>query len=127
MTPYYEHAGITIYHGDCREILPVLKADCVVTDPPYGMGKAEWDMAIVPVDSWLSLARSIGPVLLFSGIVGMRDYPPADYLGQTIDYPRAWRLSLETRTLLLWVGKGAPSEMVWRSGTDNSLGSWQGK
>ena len=22
MTPYYEHAGITIYHGDCREILP---------------------------------------------------------------------------------------------------------
>lgn len=19
MTPYYEHAGITIYHGDCRE------------------------------------------------------------------------------------------------------------
>ncbi len=22
MTPYYDHAGITIYHGDCREILP---------------------------------------------------------------------------------------------------------
>ncbi len=20
MKPYYEHAGITIYHGDCREI-----------------------------------------------------------------------------------------------------------
>ena len=20
MNPYYEHAGITIYHGDCREI-----------------------------------------------------------------------------------------------------------
>jgi site-specific DNA-methyltransferase (adenine-specific) len=38
MTPYYDHAGITIYHGDCREILPMLKADCVVTDPPYGLG-----------------------------------------------------------------------------------------
>jgi hypothetical protein len=24
MTPYYQHAGITIYHGDCREILPTL-------------------------------------------------------------------------------------------------------
>ena len=24
MTPYYEHAGITIYHGDCRELLPTL-------------------------------------------------------------------------------------------------------
>ena len=22
--PYYDHAGITIYHGDCREILPSL-------------------------------------------------------------------------------------------------------
>ena len=34
--PYYEHAGITIYHGDCREILPELpKVDLVLTDPPY--------------------------------------------------------------------------------------------
>lgn len=24
MKPYYDHAGITIYHGDCREILPSL-------------------------------------------------------------------------------------------------------
>lgn len=37
MTPYYEHAGITIYHGDCREILPLCSGvDAVVTDPPYG-------------------------------------------------------------------------------------------
>lgn len=41
MKPYYEHAGITIYHGDCREILPTLpKADAVITDPPYGAGYA---------------------------------------------------------------------------------------
>lgn len=34
--PYYEHAGITIYHADCREVLPTLgKVDAVVTDPPY--------------------------------------------------------------------------------------------
>ncbi len=39
MKPYYEHAGITIYHGDCREVLPTLpKADLVLTDPPYGVG-----------------------------------------------------------------------------------------
>jgi site-specific DNA-methyltransferase (adenine-specific) len=37
--PYYEHAGITIYHGDCRDILPTLpKVDLVLTDPPYGIG-----------------------------------------------------------------------------------------
>lgn len=36
MKPYYEEAGITIYHGDCREILPGLpKVDLVLTDPPY--------------------------------------------------------------------------------------------
>lgn len=41
MKPYYEHAGITIYHGDCREIAPTLGDEfAVVTDPPYGM---DWD------------------------------------------------------------------------------------
>lgn len=39
MRPYYEHDGITIYHGDCREILPTVgQIDCVVTDPPYCSG-----------------------------------------------------------------------------------------
>jgi len=38
MKPYYEKDGITIYLGDCREILPNLpKVDLVLTDPPYGM------------------------------------------------------------------------------------------
>lgn len=32
--------GVTIYCGDCREILPTLgKVDAVVTDPPYGIGE----------------------------------------------------------------------------------------
>jgi len=38
--PYYDDgAGIVIYHGDCREVLPTLGAgsiDLVLTDPPYG-------------------------------------------------------------------------------------------
>lgn len=37
-TPFYEHAGVTIYCGDCREIAPLLDADVIVTDPPYGIG-----------------------------------------------------------------------------------------
>lgn len=42
MTPYYEHACITIYHGDCREILPTLDvSDLLLTDPPYGIGRHE--------------------------------------------------------------------------------------
>ena len=38
LTPYYDRDGITIYCGDCREILPQLdKVDLVLTDPPYGI------------------------------------------------------------------------------------------
>jgi site-specific DNA-methyltransferase (adenine-specific) len=36
--PYYDCDGITIYYGDCREILPYLpKVDLVLTSPPYNM------------------------------------------------------------------------------------------
>lgn len=39
--PYYDHGGITIYHGDCREVLPSLGAaftvDLLLSDPPYGI------------------------------------------------------------------------------------------
>jgi DNA modification methylase len=38
MTPYYQDDACTIYHGDCREILPTLgRFDLLLTDPPYGM------------------------------------------------------------------------------------------
>lgn len=40
MKPYYQHAGITIYHGDCWEILPCLSGDLTLTDPPYGIGES---------------------------------------------------------------------------------------
>lgn len=35
MRPYYQESGVTIYHGDCREILPRLQAECVITDPVW--------------------------------------------------------------------------------------------
>jgi DNA modification methylase len=36
--PYYQEEGITIYHGDCRDILPHLDpVDLVLTSPPYNM------------------------------------------------------------------------------------------
>ncbi len=45
--PYYERNGITIYCGDCREILPELdKFDLGVTSPPYNLYKKWWDSGI---------------------------------------------------------------------------------
>jgi len=40
MLPYYDRDGITIYCGDCRDILPSIDpatVDLVLTDPPYGI------------------------------------------------------------------------------------------
>lgn len=40
MRPYYQEAGITIYHGDCRDViddLVVIDVDIMMADPPYGI------------------------------------------------------------------------------------------
>jgi len=41
---YYSDSHCTIYHGDCRDVLPELsEVDLVLTDPPYGVTQNEWD------------------------------------------------------------------------------------
>lgn len=40
MTPFYERDGITIYCGDCLEVMPKLELsfDIIITSPPYNLG-----------------------------------------------------------------------------------------
>ena len=70
-TPYYDEGGITIYHADCRDILPHLpKVDLVLTDPPYGIDagnttfgnadhyqKGDWDKTTRPAEIFESLKK----------------------------------------------------------------------
>jgi len=38
LRPYYQRDGITIYHGDCLEIIGAIDGvDAIVSDPPYGI------------------------------------------------------------------------------------------
>lgn len=48
LKPYFEKNGISIFHGDCREILPQLSdcsVDFVFMDPPYGHNNNNGDLA----------------------------------------------------------------------------------
>lgn len=69
MKPYYEQDGITIYHGDCRDVLPTLEAvDAVITDPPYGI---EWNgMGRSKACSLSSIAND-NPDFDVKGIIGL--------------------------------------------------------
>ncbi len=57
MRPYYEADGVTIYHGDCREVmLAVLdQVDAIVTDPPYGDTSLTWDRM---TEGWVPIAAA---------------------------------------------------------------------
>ena len=66
---------MTIYHGDCIEVLKTLpdcSVDAVVTDPPYGlnfMGKA-WDYDVPSEEIWRECLRVLKPgghLLAFAG------------------------------------------------------------
>ena len=63
MKPYYQGDGITIYHADCREVLPELADDSVdafVMDPPYGHSNQSGDFQ----EKWKQLRglRSMRPI-----------------------------------------------------------------
>jgi adenine-specific DNA-methyltransferase len=87
--PYYEHDGVTLYHGDCREILPELPPesfDLVLTDPPYlvsyaGRWGSDWGAIEGDSDqSWVlpvyrELWRTLKPDALCATFYG---WPSAD-------------------------------------------------
>jgi len=61
MKPYYEHAGITIYHGDSRELLwSEHTVGALITDPPYGVN---FDYGNGQDDSVDGMRSLVAPIL----------------------------------------------------------------
>lgn len=57
MKPYYEEDGITIYHGDCRDVVPNLGLfDLLLTDPPM-------ESVRIPTAQHPALSHSVAPGL----------------------------------------------------------------
>ena len=77
LKPYFEQDGITIYHGDCREVLPTCgNFEACVTDPPYGlefMGKG-WDRGVPGVDFWKTVLQALKPGGILFSFGGTRTF-----------------------------------------------------
>ena len=81
MQPYYADEQVTLYAGDCREVLaelPDASIDAIVTDPPYElafMGKA-WDATGIAynVGLWRECLRVLRPGGHLAAFGGTRTY-----------------------------------------------------
>lgn len=82
--------SVSIYRGDCRDILPTLgKVDAVVTDPPYGMAH--------PCNF---AGRGRG------NLAACNDWP--DVAGDAEPFDPAWILDMNKPTVL-WGRTGTPT------------------
>ncbi len=116
--PYYEEPGITIYHGDCREILPHLpKVDLVFTSPPYAYQRNytlvdfNWDETMIESFACLNYSEDC-QVLVNLGLVHEN--------GEWSEYWAKWMESMKASG---WRKFGW---YVWDQG-DGLPGNWSGR
>lgn len=105
----------TLYHGDCRDVLPTLApVDAVVCDPPYGlsfMGKG-WDHGVPGEEFWAAVLGAAKPGAHLLAFGGTRTF---HRLACAIE-DAGW----EIRDTVMWVyGSGFPK-------SHNLKGDWSG-
>ena len=93
MKPYYQDEWVTIYHGDCREILPQLpKVDLVLTDPPYELENYRLVAELgLPVLAWCGLRTlpialtELGNSLTYRGVFAYVNQTTGHMIGKIIN------------------------------------------
>jgi site-specific DNA-methyltransferase (adenine-specific) len=68
--PYFSDGQVSLFLGDCREVLPALgvAADLVLADPPFGETALSWDRW---PDGWLDVAATVSRSLWCLGSMRM--------------------------------------------------------
>jgi len=121
VTPYFAQDGVTLYHGDCREILqglPDESVSAIVTDPPYGlafMGK-KWDYDVPAVEVWAECLRVLKPGGHLLAFAGTRT--------QHRMAVRIEDAGFEIRDMIAWVyGSGFPKSLDVSKAIDKAAGA----
>lgn len=119
MRPYFEEDGITIYHGDCREVFPsLLNVTSVITDPPYGVG----------LDGKRAKQRGGGVSVRNDLYIGFDD--SADYVVSVVVpvisalRERARRIALTPGSRNLWLYPPADDVGCFFSAAGTGMGRW---
>lgn len=119
--PFYDRDGITIYHADCRDVLPHIEPDDVdllLTDPPYGIGyepvKESWDPIEgddEPLDP--SHLTPFGDAVIFGANYFADRLPPGGWI--------VWSKAQDNRWLHASSNYRSTGEVAWTNLTDKVL------
>lgn len=93
--PYFDDGTVSLYLGDCREILPALalQADLIVADPPYAETSLPWDRW---PSGWLGTAADVSSSLWCFGSMRMFLDRRDEFAEWKLSQDLVWRKPLGT-------------------------------
>ena len=107
LAPYYADDTVELYHADCRDLLPRLAADLIVTDPPYEQTSLRWDRWPT---GWLDAAAGCASALWC--FLPLRQFAMPPYRGREFA-AAGWRLSQDLEP----THDSAADQLTWENTT----------